>query len=164
MGKMEDTIVGIKPLDEKAMAEARKRQDCLTKPLGSLGQLESSGITATTTSGMPRATHASHPTLHGLPNVAAVSLQNPDGSNGHFRCVAVASTKPDSLCFNTRSSSTGKPSPVRPNIPAGNIAGRFAEHRPAHRGVAYCRDADAFRRDERGDTLRRSPCRHRRAA
>jgi nicotinate-nucleotide--dimethylbenzimidazole phosphoribosyltransferase len=34
------TLANIKPLDEKAMAEARKRQDELTKPAGSLGRLE----------------------------------------------------------------------------------------------------------------------------
>ncbi len=36
-----DRIIGmIKPLDKKAMAEARARQDMLTKPPGSLGRLE----------------------------------------------------------------------------------------------------------------------------
>ncbi len=40
MDKINQTIAGIKPLDEKAMAEARMRQDSLTKPQGSLGQLE----------------------------------------------------------------------------------------------------------------------------
>ena len=44
MKKMNDTIDRIKPLDEGAMAEARKRQDNLTKPKGSLGQLESLSI------------------------------------------------------------------------------------------------------------------------
>ena len=34
------TLAGIAPLDEKAMAAARARQDTLTKPLGSLGRLE----------------------------------------------------------------------------------------------------------------------------
>ena len=40
MEKMNRTLAEIKPLDEEAMAEARKRQDHLTKPQGSLGQLE----------------------------------------------------------------------------------------------------------------------------
>jgi nicotinate-nucleotide--dimethylbenzimidazole phosphoribosyltransferase len=38
------TIENIKPLDETAMAEARKRQDELTKPAGSLGRLEEVSI------------------------------------------------------------------------------------------------------------------------
>jgi nicotinate-nucleotide--dimethylbenzimidazole phosphoribosyltransferase len=38
------TLANIKPLDEKAMAEARKRQDELTKPAGSLGRLEEVSI------------------------------------------------------------------------------------------------------------------------
>jgi nicotinate-nucleotide--dimethylbenzimidazole phosphoribosyltransferase len=44
MEKINRTLSEIKPLDEKAMAEARKRQDDLTKPQGSLGQLESLSI------------------------------------------------------------------------------------------------------------------------
>lgn len=38
------TIKNIKPLDEKAMAAARSRQDNLTKPAGSLGRLEELSI------------------------------------------------------------------------------------------------------------------------
>ena len=38
------TIEGISSLDEAAMAEARARQDTLTKPLGSLGRLEELSI------------------------------------------------------------------------------------------------------------------------
>jgi nicotinate-nucleotide--dimethylbenzimidazole phosphoribosyltransferase len=38
------TIEDIKPLDDKAMAQARKRQDELTKPAGSLGRLEGVSI------------------------------------------------------------------------------------------------------------------------
>lgn len=38
------TIKNIKPLDEKAMAAARSRQDSLTKPAGSLGRLEELSI------------------------------------------------------------------------------------------------------------------------
>jgi nicotinate-nucleotide--dimethylbenzimidazole phosphoribosyltransferase len=44
MDKIKHVIASIQPLDEKAMTEARSRQDNLTKPLGSLGQLESLSI------------------------------------------------------------------------------------------------------------------------
>ncbi len=44
MDKILRVIEAIKPLDEQAMAEARTRQDNLTKPQGSLGQLESLSI------------------------------------------------------------------------------------------------------------------------
>ena len=44
MEKIKEIIDRIKPLDVKAMAEAAKRQDNLTKPQGSLGQLESLSI------------------------------------------------------------------------------------------------------------------------
>ena len=44
MEKMNHTLGEIKPLDNEAMSEARKRQDDLTKPQGSLGQLESLSI------------------------------------------------------------------------------------------------------------------------
>jgi len=40
MEKMNQVLTDIKPLDKGAMAEAGKRQDDLTKPQGSLGQLE----------------------------------------------------------------------------------------------------------------------------
>ncbi|MBI2266142.1 MAG: nicotinate-nucleotide--dimethylbenzimidazole phosphoribosyltransferase [Armatimonadetes bacterium] len=40
MSRLEETIARIAPLDEKAMADARRRQDDLTKPQGSLGRLE----------------------------------------------------------------------------------------------------------------------------
>ncbi|GII85639.1 hypothetical protein Ssi03_36290 [Sphaerisporangium siamense] len=40
MSKLEDTIAAVRPLDEAAMAEARARQDRMTKPRGSLGVLE----------------------------------------------------------------------------------------------------------------------------
>src|SRR4030042_1754017 len=40
MNKINQAINSIKPLDERAMAEARMRQDNLTKPQGSMGQLE----------------------------------------------------------------------------------------------------------------------------
>ena len=51
---MKDTITSIKPLDENAMAEARKRQDSLTKPQGSLGHLESLSIQVAGIKGNPR--------------------------------------------------------------------------------------------------------------
>ncbi|MBW2306823.1 MAG: nicotinate-nucleotide--dimethylbenzimidazole phosphoribosyltransferase [Deltaproteobacteria bacterium] len=44
MDKINHTMAGIAPLNEKAMAEAEMRQDNLTKPQGSLGQLESLSI------------------------------------------------------------------------------------------------------------------------
>jgi nicotinate-nucleotide--dimethylbenzimidazole phosphoribosyltransferase len=44
MNKINNTIAGIKLLDVKAMEEAKIRQDNLTKPRGSLGQLESLSI------------------------------------------------------------------------------------------------------------------------
>ena len=44
MDKMNEVIASIQPLDEKAMREARMKQDNLTKPQGSLGQLESVSI------------------------------------------------------------------------------------------------------------------------
>lgn len=44
MDLLKKTIESIKPLDGKAMAEARERQDQLTKPAGSLGRLEEVSI------------------------------------------------------------------------------------------------------------------------
>src|SRR4030042_6775676 len=59
MDKISDTIERIKFLDEEAMAGARKRQDNLTKPQGSLGQLESLSIQIAGIKGnpMPQITH-----------------------------------------------------------------------------------------------------------
>jgi len=54
MEKMNQTLAEIKPLDKEAMAEARKRQDDLTKPQGSLGQLESLSIQIAGIKGDPR--------------------------------------------------------------------------------------------------------------
>ncbi len=42
--KLEQIVNSIKPLDQKAMAAARQRQDTLTKPHGSLGRLEELSI------------------------------------------------------------------------------------------------------------------------
>lgn len=47
------TIAMIKPLDEKAMAEARARQDQLTKPQGSLGRLEELSVQLAGIQGKP---------------------------------------------------------------------------------------------------------------
>jgi len=44
MQVLESTISAIRPLDAAAMAQARSRQDRLTKPLGALGRLESLSI------------------------------------------------------------------------------------------------------------------------
>ena len=44
MELLKKTISAIKPLDEKAMAQARERQDQLTKPQGALGRLEAISI------------------------------------------------------------------------------------------------------------------------
>src|SRR3972149_5712340 len=41
---LDATLKSIKPLDSRAMAAARARQDCLTKPHGSLGRLEELSI------------------------------------------------------------------------------------------------------------------------
>ena len=54
MNKINQTIGGIRPLDKKAMEEARIRQDNLTKPQGSLGQLESVSIQIAGIKGNPR--------------------------------------------------------------------------------------------------------------
>ncbi|MFC2069948.1 nicotinate-nucleotide--dimethylbenzimidazole phosphoribosyltransferase [Chloroflexota bacterium] len=50
---LSDTIQMIRPLDEKAMAEARERQDMLTKPQGSLGRLEELSIQIAGIQGQP---------------------------------------------------------------------------------------------------------------
>jgi nicotinate-nucleotide--dimethylbenzimidazole phosphoribosyltransferase len=44
MDKIQQVIANIQPLDEQVMEEARRRQDNLTKPQGSLGQLESLSV------------------------------------------------------------------------------------------------------------------------
>lgn len=44
MDKVRDTVNRIKPLDRELMGEARKKQDSLTKPRGSLGRLEELSI------------------------------------------------------------------------------------------------------------------------
>jgi len=54
MEKMDRILAEIKSLDQKAMAEAQKRQDNLTKPQGSLGQLESLSVQIAGIKGNPR--------------------------------------------------------------------------------------------------------------
>lgn len=49
-----DAIAAIRPLDEASMAAARKRQDQLTKPHGSLGRLEALSIQLAGITGQPR--------------------------------------------------------------------------------------------------------------
>ena len=53
MNKIDEVISNIKPLDESAMAGARSIQDNLTKPQGSLGQLESLSIQVAGIKGEP---------------------------------------------------------------------------------------------------------------
>lgn len=54
MERINHIIAGIKPLDESAMDEARMRQDNLTKPQGSLGELEALSIQVAGIKGNPR--------------------------------------------------------------------------------------------------------------
>ncbi len=54
MEKMNRILADIKPLNKEAMAEAGRRQDDLTKPQGSLGQLESLSIQVAGIKGDPR--------------------------------------------------------------------------------------------------------------
>src|SRR3989339_1942316 len=59
MRKMDETIAAIKPLEKTVMEEAKARQDNLTKPQGSLGQLEALSIQLAGIKGelRPRITH-----------------------------------------------------------------------------------------------------------
>ena len=54
MEKMNHILADIKPLNQEVMAEALKRQDDLTKPQGSLGQMESLSIQIAGIKGNPR--------------------------------------------------------------------------------------------------------------
>jgi len=54
MDKLNQAIAAIRPLDKRVMVEARMRQDNLTKPQGSLGQLESVSIQIAGIKGNPR--------------------------------------------------------------------------------------------------------------
>lgn len=51
---MNSTISSIQPLDEAAMSMARKRQDSLTKPMGSLGRLEDLSVRVAGITGNPK--------------------------------------------------------------------------------------------------------------
>jgi nicotinate-nucleotide--dimethylbenzimidazole phosphoribosyltransferase len=53
MHKLEKTIKQIRPLDMESMGKARRRQDALTKPLGSLGVLEEISIKVAGITGNP---------------------------------------------------------------------------------------------------------------
>lgn len=71
MRALEQALREIKPLDEKAMAAARARQDTLTKPLGSLGRLEELSIKLAGIRGepMPKLNHKAIVTMaadHGV--------------------------------------------------------------------------------------------------
>jgi nicotinate-nucleotide--dimethylbenzimidazole phosphoribosyltransferase len=54
MDKINQIIAGIQPLDKEAIEEARIRQESLTKPPGSLGQLETLSIQVAGIKGNPR--------------------------------------------------------------------------------------------------------------
>lgn len=54
MSRLEQTIAQIAPLNNEAMAEARARQDVLTKPQGSLGRLEALATHIAGITGNPR--------------------------------------------------------------------------------------------------------------
>src|SRR5438105_2586343 len=53
MSLFESTVAAIQPLDESAMADARARQDTLTKPPGALGRLEDISIQLAGITGQP---------------------------------------------------------------------------------------------------------------
>ena len=71
MSTLQAVIQGIQPLDEKAMAAARARQDTLTKPPGSLGRLYAPhGRAGATRARLRRRWHNSATAIHiGLPNM-----------------------------------------------------------------------------------------------
>jgi len=68
----------IKPLDKKAMAEARARQDMLTKPQGSLGRLEELSIQLAGIQGrpIPQLTHKAIITMAGDHGVVVEGVGN----------------------------------------------------------------------------------------
>ncbi len=75
---LSETIGMIKPLDEKAMAEARSRQDRLTKPQGSLGRLEELSIRLAGIQGkpIPEIKHKAIITMAGDHGVVAEKVGN----------------------------------------------------------------------------------------
>ncbi len=75
---LSNTIKVIKPLDGGAMAEARARQDTLTKPQGSLGRLEELSIQLAGIQGkpIPRIKHKAIITMAGDHGVVAEGIGN----------------------------------------------------------------------------------------
>ena len=75
---LSNTIEMIKPLDEGAMAEARARQDRLTKPQGSLGRLEELSIQLAGIQGkpIPQIRHKAIITMAGDHGVVAEKIGN----------------------------------------------------------------------------------------
>lgn len=78
MGLLSNTVAMIKPLDEGAMAEARSRQDRLTKPQGSLGRLEELSIKLAGIQGkpIPQIRHKAIITMAGDHGVVAEKVGN----------------------------------------------------------------------------------------
>ena len=77
-GLLSNTIEMIKPLDEGAMAQARARQDTLTKPQGSLGRLEEMSIQLAGIQGkpIPQLGHKAIITMAGDHGVVAEGVGN----------------------------------------------------------------------------------------
>ena len=77
-GLLLTTIEMIKPLDKGAMAEARSRQDMLTKPQGSLGRLEELSIKLAGIQGkpIPQIRHKAVITMAGDHGVVAEGVGN----------------------------------------------------------------------------------------
>jgi len=77
-GLLSNTIELIKPLDERAMAEACSRQDTLTKPQGSLGRLEELSIKLAGIQGkpIPQIRHKAVITMAGDHGVVAEGVGN----------------------------------------------------------------------------------------
>ncbi|MDP2952793.1 MAG: nicotinate-nucleotide--dimethylbenzimidazole phosphoribosyltransferase [Chloroflexota bacterium] len=73
MSKLDEVLAAIGPLDEKATASARARQDTLTKPQGSLGRLEELSVQVAGITGQerPRFPHKVVVTMAGDHGVAA---------------------------------------------------------------------------------------------
>ena len=73
-----NTIESIKPLDKEAMAEARARQDTLTKPPGSLGRLEELSVQLAGIQGktMPQIKHKAIMVMAGDHGVVAEKIGN----------------------------------------------------------------------------------------
>ena len=78
MNQLKHIIEMIKPLDKQAMAEARARQDMLTKPPGSLGRLEELSIQIAGIQGkpIPRIKHKAIITMAADHGVVAEKISN----------------------------------------------------------------------------------------